>query len=75
MIGWVLVGVGVLTLGHELWWHPRNMAKAREKVAQRGDPSRFDAFLGSRRQRLLRWSGLAMGAGLIVIGLVVLGGA
>lgn len=72
MIGWVLVAIGVLTLGQELWWHPRNMAKAREKVARSHDPSRFDMFLGSRRHRLLRWAGLVMGAGMVIVGLIVL---
>lgn len=74
MIGWILVGIGVLTLAQEVWQHPRNMAKAREKVARRGDPSRFDAFLGSRWHRLSRWSGLAMGAAMVAIGLLVSGG-
>lgn len=74
MIGWVLVGIGMLTLAQELWWHPRNMAKAREKVAQRGNPSRFDAFLTSRQHRILGWSGLVMGAGMVIIGLLALSG-
>jgi Tfp pilus assembly protein PilV len=39
MIGWVLLSIGVLALAQELWWHPRNMAKAREKIiARQGDP-------------------------------------
>jgi hypothetical protein len=71
MVGWILIGIGVLVLAQELWWHPRNMAKARKKVAERGDPSRFDAFLTSRRHKLLRWSGLAMGAGMILVGVLV----
>lgn len=74
MMGWVLVGIGLLTLAQELWWHPRNMVKAREKVARRGDLSRFDAFLGSRWPRRSQWSGLAMGAGMVVVGLVVVSG-
>jgi hypothetical protein len=57
MIGWVLVGLGVLVLAQELWWDPRNMPKARENLARRGDPGRFDAFLGSRRRRVFRWFG------------------
>jgi hypothetical protein len=74
MIGWVLVGIGALTVVQELWWHPRSMAKAREKVARRDDPSKFAAFLDSRWHKLLRWSGLAMGAGIAAIGLLVLAG-
>jgi hypothetical protein len=71
MIGWVLVGIGVLALAQELWGRPRNMAKVRGKVSRRGDPSRFDAFLGSRRHKRLRWSGLAMGTGMVVVGIMV----
>lgn len=74
MIGWILVGIGALALGHEIWWHPRNMAKAREKVAQRGDSTRFEAFLGSRRHKILRYVGLTMGTGMVVVGLLVLAG-
>jgi hypothetical protein len=75
MVGWVLVGIGILALAQELWRQPRNMAKAREKVAQGGDPSRFDAFLSSRRYKGLQWSGLALGAGMVVVGILVLSGA
>jgi hypothetical protein len=75
MAGWILVGIGVLALAQELWWHPRNMGKVREKAARRGDPSRFDVFLGSRRHKRLRWSGLVMGAAMVVVGLLVVSGA
>jgi hypothetical protein len=75
MVGWVLVGIGVLTLAQELWWHPHNMAKARENVSRRHDPSKFDAFLGSRMHRLLRRSGLAMGVAMIVVGILVVRGS
>jgi hypothetical protein len=74
MVGWILVGIGVLALAQELWWHPRNMAKVRKNVSRRGDPSRFDAFLGSRQHKQLRWSGLAMGAGMVVVGILVVSG-
>lgn len=74
MIGWVLVGIGVLTLVQELLLHPRSMAKAREKVARRGSADKFDKFLSSRRHGLLRRSGLALGVAMIVIGLLVASG-
>lgn len=74
MIGWVLVGIGALAVAHELWWHPRNMAKVRAKVSRRGDPNRSDTFLVSRRHKQLRWSGLVMGAGMVVVGIVVVSG-
>jgi hypothetical protein len=73
MFGWVMLGVGVMVLLQELWWQPRCMAKVRDRVARRGDPSKFDAYLGSRRYRLFRWWGLAGGAA-FVVGVIVLSG-
>jgi hypothetical protein len=75
MIGWVLIGIGVLALVQELWFPPRAMAKTRENVARRGDPARFDAFLGSRRHRVMQRVGLACGVGFVAIGLIVVSGA
>jgi hypothetical protein len=75
MVGWVLIGIGGLALAQELWGSPRNMAKARANVSRRGDPTGFDAFLGSRRYKLLRRSGFSLGAGMIVIGVLVVSGA
>lgn len=58
----------------ELWWQPRSMAKVRGKVAGRGDPSRFDAYLGSRLYRSFRWYGLVAGAAMVVLGVMVVAG-
>jgi hypothetical protein len=71
MIGWVLLAVGVVVLVQELWLQPRSMAKARDGVARRGDPRKFDRYLGSRVYRWGRWWALGGGAFLVVGGLLL----
>lgn len=73
-MGWALLCIGIVVLVQEFWRYPRSMAKVREKMARGGDPRKFDAFLGSGRHRLLQWFGLAMGVGMIAVGLLALGG-
>lgn len=70
-----MLGCGALTLVQTWWYEPRSMARVRARVAQRGDSSKFDAYLGSRRYRVFRWIGLAGGAIMAVIGVMVLSGA
>jgi uncharacterized membrane protein YphA (DoxX/SURF4 family) len=74
MTGWVLLLAGVVVLAHQLRWQPRSMAKVRDRVARRGDPSKFDQYLGSRSYRWGRWWAIGGGAVLIVGGLLLVGG-
>lgn len=74
MIGWVLLVVGAAMLVQELWWQPRSMAKVRDRVARRRDPSRFDRYLGSRLYRWGRWWALGGGAILVILGILVVSG-
>lgn len=75
MTGWVLLGAGVLTLFQVLWYQPRGMARTRARVAQRGDPRKFDAFLGSRWYRLSRWIAAGAGVVAVVLGALIMSGA
>lgn len=74
MMGWLLLGVGVLTLLQVLWYESRGLARTRARVVQRGDPRRFDAFLGSRWYRLSRWARAGAGLVLVVLGAMIVGG-
>jgi uncharacterized membrane protein YphA (DoxX/SURF4 family) len=74
MIGWVLLVAGVAVLVQEVWWQPRSMAKVRDRVARRGDPSKFERYLGSRVYRWGRWWALGGGAVLVVCGLLLVSG-
>jgi hypothetical protein len=73
-VGWVFLGCGVFTLLQVWWYEPRGMARTRARVARRGDPSKFDTFLASRRYRRGRWARLVAGVVLTILGLVVLSG-
>lgn len=72
MTGWVPLGARVLTLFQAWWYEPRGMARTRARVAQRGDPHKFEAFVGSRWYRLSRWVRLGAGALLTLLGLLLL---
>lgn len=74
MKGWEFLGVGVLALLQVWWYEPRGMARTRARAAQRGDPSKFDAFLRSRGYRLSRWARLVAGVLVVVLGLWLLSG-
>jgi uncharacterized membrane protein YphA (DoxX/SURF4 family) len=74
MIGWVLLMAGVAMLVQEMWWQPRGMAKVRDRVVRRGDPSKFDRYLASRSYRWGRWWALGGGAALVVGGFLLISG-
>ena len=69
------LALGVVVLVETAWYEPRSMAKVRARVAQRGDPRKFDAYLTSRRRRMFRWLGFAAGAVFLFLGVLVLSGA
>jgi hypothetical protein len=75
MLGWVYLGCGVVVLLNTAWYEPRSMARVRSRVAEGGDPGKFDTWLDSRKYRLLRWLGVPAGIVLVVLGVSVLSGA
>jgi len=74
MTGWVALGAGLLTLFQVWWYEPRGMARTRARVSRRGDPRKFDAFLGSRWYRRSRWVRVGAGVVAIVLGMLIMSG-
>lgn len=74
MFGWVILGAGLLTLLQEQWYLPHSMAKVRDRVAQRGDAQKFDAFLTSRKYQLFQLGGLVAGAVMVILGVSIVSG-